>query len=84
MTIGIDAETGRLVGTMKIAVVPGSGEMGTTTEFDDWREVDGLEFPFVLRTRAASPAIGELVLTVESIETGLDLDEELFRAPNDG
>jgi len=83
VTLGLDTETGRLIGTMQIAVVPGSGEMGITAEYDDWREIEGLEFPFVQRTRAASALIGELVLSVESLDTGLELGDELFQAPED-
>lgn len=82
LTIGLDAETGRLIGHMRIAVVPGMGEIGVTTEFRDWRELDGLELSYLQVTRLASPRIGPMQLTTESIETGLELDEALFRAPD--
>ena len=80
MTLGIDVETGRLAGALRIAVVPGSGELGVTVEYDDWRDVDGLAFPFVQRIQNASSVIGEMIQTVESIETGLELEDGLFRA----
>ena len=48
--------------------------------FSDFREVDGLVFPFLIETHAADrPEV--LTITIDTIELNPDLDDSVFRFP---
>ncbi len=52
------------------------GPMMQITDYEDYREVDGLKFPFLMRQQAGPQSLD---MTVHSIEINSGLDDELFR-----
>lgn len=63
----------------EFAEVPMQGSMvQAEIQFDDYRPVQGVLFPFRQATLAP---MGEFALTVETVEAGSDIDREIFFMP---
>jgi outer membrane lipoprotein-sorting protein len=58
----------------------GEQEMDLETSFGDYKEVDGLLFPFSIETKAKGQPQG-MTITVQSIELNPKLDPALFEMP---
>jgi hypothetical protein len=74
----IDAESylsARLV--LKVDV-PEVGEVEQTTEFSDYREVDGVKIPFGIRVTSA---LQNFSISVTKVEHNVKIDETLFSKP---
>jgi hypothetical protein len=79
MRVYIDAETYLPAKMVVKAEVPELGqEVEQTTEYLDYREVDGIKLPFRLR---ASSAIQNFTITVTKVEHNIPIDETLFSKP---
>ena len=76
-TLGIDEETGRVVGEMSL-IDSGVGRMARRLRFGDFREVSGMLLPFKTQVKFANPMIGKAVLTVDEVELGVELPEGAF------
>ena len=75
----LDAQTYLPVRTVVQVNVPQLGrEIEQTTDFLDYREVDGVKLPFQLR---ASSAIQSYTITVEKVEHNVAIDTALFSKP---
>ena len=77
-TYYLDAET-FLVGVKEIDVAVEGGNIAFHIYYDDFREVDGVLFPF--RTTGTSDGQTVFVGTLSEIEVNPDLDRKLFMSP---
>ncbi len=76
----IDAETYLPVKTVVKVDVPQIGqEVEQTTEFTDFRDVDGLKLPFKLM---ATSSVQSYTITVTKVEHNVSVDEKLFWKPS--
>ncbi len=76
----LDAETYLPVRTVVKVDVPQLGrEIEQTTEYADYRDVDGLKLPFRL---AATSSVQSYTITVTKVEHNVSVDEKLFAKPN--
>jgi hypothetical protein len=76
----IDAETYLPIKTVVKVDVPQLGrEIEQTTEFTDFRDVDGLKLPFRL---AATSSVQSYTITVTKVEHNVSVDEKLFTKPS--
>jgi CubicO group peptidase (beta-lactamase class C family) len=73
-----DAESGQTLGYDQVQYVTGLGTIGTEVRFSDYREIDGVQFPFKITTTFPTPVLGTVTYQVEKIETHLKLDEDPF------
>ncbi|MFT5733700.1 MAG: CubicO group peptidase (beta-lactamase class C family) [Planctomycetota bacterium] len=71
----VDAETGDIVRVQQTFVVRGQ-RIPLETTFSNFREVEGIRTAH--RVVHENPATGRTVLTIESIESGLELKDEVF------
>ena len=75
----IDAETFLPIKTVMKTDVPQLGqEVEQTTEFFDYKEVDGVKIPFRLTT---SSSIQSITITLTSVEHNVKVDESVFVKP---
>jgi hypothetical protein len=75
----IDAETYLPIKTVMKVDVPQLGqEVEQTTEFSDYKEVDGVKIPFRIRTTSS---IQSITITLNSVEHNVKVDESLFVKP---
>jgi hypothetical protein len=63
---------------IKLEVPPVGGEIEQTTEFLDYKEVDGIKLPFRLRS---SSTVQNFTITVAKVEHNVKVDETLFSKP---
>ena len=56
------------------------GEIPVVSTFEDYREVDGIKFPFKLMQKMA---VQEIVITSETIEHNVELADGIFDAPDE-
>jgi hypothetical protein len=76
----IDADTNLVIKTVMNIEVPQLGQqVEQTTEYSDYRDVDGLKIPFRL---AASSSIQSYTITVTKVEHNVPVDEKLFSKPS--
>jgi len=74
-----DTETGLLV--RKWTATPTVlGEYSIQTDYEDYREVDGLQIPYLVRTIGISPG-DNMTLYVEKVEHNLAVDDARFMKP---
>jgi hypothetical protein len=64
---------------VKVDVPQLGREIEQTTEYSDFREVDGLKLPFRL---AASSSVQSYTITVTKVEHNVSVDEKLFSKPS--
>jgi hypothetical protein len=75
----IDAETYLPISmAMKVEVPQLGREVEQTTEFLDYREVDGIKLPFEIK---ASSAIQSYTISVTTLEHNVSIDDALFSKP---
>lgn len=74
----IDVETYLPLKTAVTVETPRQGEVEQTTEFSDYRDVDGVKLPF--RFKTASPA-QTFTVTVSKVEHNITIDDALFSRP---
>lgn len=55
--------------------------VATTIDFSDWREVNGVKFPFAIEEERDAPG-QTFVIYTKAIEVNMPLDEALFRPPS--
>lgn len=79
----VDAESALPLALETFALVRGMGELGTVTEFDDWRAVGAVRLPFSRSGRFATEILGTYEARWESAETGVTLPEDAFACPKD-
>ena len=76
----IDAETNLVIRTVVKVDVPQLGrEVEQTTDYSDYRDVDGLKIPFRF---AATSSIQNYTITVTKVEHNVTVDEKLFAKPS--
>jgi hypothetical protein len=63
---------------MTVEVPQVGGEIEQTTEFLDYKEIDGIKLPFRLRS---SSTIQNFTITVTKVEHNVKVDEALFPSP---
>jgi hypothetical protein len=71
----IDAENGDVLVVKQVAVA-GPIRIPVTITNSDFEEIDGIRT--AMRVEIANPATGNTILTVDKIESGLDLGDEVF------
>jgi outer membrane lipoprotein-sorting protein len=74
----IDAESYLPIKLVQKLDIPELGEVEQTTEFSDFREVDGVKLPFKLK---GSSAVQNFTVTVTKVEHNKKIDESLFSKP---
>jgi outer membrane lipoprotein-sorting protein len=74
----IDAESYLPVRLMLKVDLPEVGEIEQTSEFSDYREVDGVKIPF--RVQVTSP-IQSFTISVTKVEQNVKIDDTLFSKP---
>jgi outer membrane lipoprotein-sorting protein len=75
----IDTETYHALKVVQTLNVPQTGaEIEQSTEFSDFRDVDGVKLPFLLKT---SSAVQSFTLKVTKVEHNRDLDDKMFARP---
>jgi hypothetical protein len=74
----IDAETFLPMRTLIKTELPQVGEVEQTTEFSDYREVDGIKIPFAVR---ATSAVQSSTIVISKVEHNTKIDEALFSKP---
>jgi len=75
----IDAQTYMLTRmSVKVDVPQIGGELEQTTDFSDYREVDGIKLPFQMK---ASSAVQNFTVTISKVEHNVTVDEALFSKP---
>jgi outer membrane lipoprotein-sorting protein len=74
----IDAESYLSVRLVLKVDVPEVGEVEQTTEFSDYREVDGVKIPFGIRVTSA---LQNFSISVTKVEHNVKIDETLFSKP---
>ena len=65
----VEEETGRLVGDRHIDMVPGVGRIGVRVQYLDYKEVDGVQFPWRVTQTYLTPLLGRFEQTIETIES---------------
>ena len=74
----IDAESYLPVKVVAKIDIPQVGEVEQTTEFFDYRDVDGIKIPFTVK--ATSP-VQRFTITITKVEHNVKIDETLFTKP---
>jgi len=81
-TIYLDAKTyleRRHTGVLNL---PGGRQFDVTISFDNWRDVEGVKFPFdITEERTGKEPVVTLVTFTEKIEVNLPMDDGLFAVP---
>ena len=74
----IDATTFMPIQMVVKVEVPQMGELEQTTEFLDYKEVDGVKIPFRLK---ASSSIQSFTVSLTSVQHNVEVDDTLFSRP---
>jgi len=81
-TIYLDARTyldRRHTGVLNL---PNGRRFDITIDFDNWRDVDGVKFPFdIMEERTGKEPVVTLVTYTEKIEVNVPMEDALFAAP---
>ena len=77
----VDAETGLVIREERLVQFPGLGFVGVRTDYEDFRDVGGMQLPFRSAARFATPLIGRIEVRVEKAETGVELPAGIFTLP---
>jgi hypothetical protein len=80
-TLFVDAEKGLLLSERMIQNEAGIGEIGSTADYDDWRDVGGIELPWHISVEHATPMLGTYDSRWESIEVHVELPPDAFAMP---
>ncbi|MDO8678342.1 MAG: outer membrane lipoprotein-sorting protein [Acidobacteriota bacterium] len=76
----VDAETYLPLRVALKVEIPQIGEVEQTTEFADFRDVDGVKVPFTIKSSSAAQSF---TITVTKVEHNTKIDETLFVKPGD-
>ena len=76
LTLGVDPKTGDVLVLTTTLILPGLGNVPSTTRFEDYRVVDGVRLPF--RQVESNEQMGRTVYEVERVEFDVKVDDELF------
>jgi outer membrane lipoprotein-sorting protein len=74
----IDAESYLPIRVVVKVELPQVGELEQTTDFSDFRAVDGVKVPFMIK---ASSTVQRSTVTITSVEHNTPIDEALFSKP---
>jgi hypothetical protein len=74
----VEEATGKLLAAENVELVPGLGHLGKGVEYEDYREVGGVQIPHVVRQRFASGQAGRLTLTIDKVETKVEAAKDTF------
>lgn len=74
----VAAESGLPLALEVITLVPGMGEVGSRTEFHDWRAVGPVKLPFHRPGKVASSLVGRIELRYEALEEDIEPPEGAF------
>jgi outer membrane lipoprotein-sorting protein len=74
----IDAETYLPLRVVTKIEIPQMGAVEQSTEFSDWRDVDGVKVPFSVKSSSAAQSF---TITVTKVEHNGKIDETLFSKP---
>jgi hypothetical protein len=74
----IDAETYLPIKTVITTDLPQLGQVEQTTEFFDYKDVDGVKIPFRIKT---SSSIQSITITFTNVEHNVKVDESVFVKP---
>jgi hypothetical protein len=81
-TVYVDAKTyleRRHTGVLNL---PGGRQFNVTIDFDNWRDVEGVKFPFdITEERTSKEPVATLVTYTEKIELNVPMDDALFALP---
>jgi hypothetical protein len=81
-TIYLDAKTYLDRRHTGILNLPNGRRFDITIDYDNWRDVEGVKFPFdIMEERTGKEPVVTLVTYTEKIEINLPMDEGLFAAP---
>ncbi|HXW06640.1 MAG TPA: hypothetical protein VD833_15490 [Vicinamibacterales bacterium] len=81
-TVYLDAETYLDRRHSGVLNLPGGRQFDVTIDFDNWREVEGVKFPFdVTEERTGKEPVQSFVIYTERIEANVPIDDGLFAAP---
>ncbi len=62
--------------------LPGGRQFDVTIDFDNWRDVEGVKFPFdITEERTGKEPVVTLVTYTEKIELNVPMDDALFAPP---
>jgi hypothetical protein len=75
-----DAATARLLQIERTSDMGPHGEVPVVVRFEDYRTVDGVSVPYVVRTRLPQ---GETILRLETVRHNVVLDGALFAVPDE-
>ena len=76
----VDAETYLPLRVAVKVEVPQMGEVEQTTEFSDFRDVDGVKVPFTIKSSSSAQSF---TITLTKVEHNSKIDETLFVKPGD-
>ncbi len=77
----IDESTGHIRHMESLAIIPGLGTVGISIDFDDYRDVEGMQLPFRIRANYATDLLGRIDTQIDEVETGVAVTDEMFKAP---
>jgi hypothetical protein len=81
-TVHLDASTYLERRHTGILNLPGNRQFDVTVSFDNWRDVEGVKFPFdITEERTGKEPVVTLVTYTEKIEVNVPMDDGLFAPP---
>jgi hypothetical protein len=80
-TLYVDAENGLLVSERVIQSEAGIGELGSTIDYADWRDVGGIRLPYHISVDHSTPILGTYDSRWESVEVHVELPPDAFAMP---
>jgi hypothetical protein len=80
-TMILDEESGRLLITDTLTLIPGLGMVGVRIQFGDYRDVGGVWLPFRSSAKFANPMIGIVETELTEVETGVEEKAQMFALP---
>lgn len=83
-TLIVDEESGRVLVHDSLVQLPGLGVVGVRTQFGDFRQVAGMVLPHRSVAKFATPLVGSVVSTLDSVELGVEVTDETFARPSPG
>ena len=75
----VDAESGLTIQSLTLRKTP-LGFAGETTQYGDYRDIEGVKIPFRWTVSSPSPLGGDVVLQYDTIDTHLTVDDRVFDA----
>jgi hypothetical protein len=76
VTLGVDSETGDVLGMTTTLLMPGLGSVPSRTRYEDYRVVDGVRLPF--RHVESNDQLGRTIYEVERVEFDVKVEKEQF------